>query len=72
LLVVSEKTELFLELFGNSLVRKQTAEYVEKMASEFIKLVLNEQPASLIIHVEVMVKTERMNHTTVYFFYHGF
>ena len=33
----SEKTELFLELYGNTLVRKQSADYVEKMSTEFIK-----------------------------------
>ena len=33
----SEKTELFLELFGNSLVRQQSIDYVEKMSTEFIK-----------------------------------
>ncbi|XP_060072383.1 dynein axonemal assembly factor 3-like isoform X1 [Ylistrum balloti] len=36
---LQEKTELFLELFGNLLVRKQSCEYVEKMATEFIKMV---------------------------------
>ncbi|OWF47948.1 dynein assembly factor 3, axonemal-like [Mizuhopecten yessoensis] len=36
---LQEKTELFLELFGNILVRKQSCEYVEKMATEFIKMV---------------------------------
>jgi len=34
-----EKTELYLELFGNSLVRRQCMDYVEKMAPEFIKCV---------------------------------
>ena len=34
---LSEKTELFLELYGNLLVRKQSADYVEKMSTEFIK-----------------------------------
>ncbi|XP_033751780.1 dynein assembly factor 3, axonemal-like [Pecten maximus] len=36
---LQEKTELFLELFGNILVRKQTSEYLEKMSTEFIKMV---------------------------------
>ncbi|XP_061182670.1 dynein axonemal assembly factor 3-like [Saccostrea echinata] len=36
---LQEKTEMFLELFGNLLVRKQACEYVEKMANEFIKMV---------------------------------
>lgn len=36
---LQEKTELFLELFGNTLVRKQTVDYVEKMSTEFIKMV---------------------------------
>ncbi|XP_076471331.1 dynein axonemal assembly factor 3-like [Babylonia areolata] len=36
---LQEKTELFLELYGNSLVRKQSADYVEKMSTEFIKMV---------------------------------
>ncbi|XP_048730996.1 dynein axonemal assembly factor 3-like [Ostrea edulis] len=39
---LQEKTELFLELFGNLLVRKQSCEYVEKMANEFIKMVTDE------------------------------
>ena len=33
----SEKTELFLELYGNILVRKQSEEYVERMANDFIR-----------------------------------
>ncbi|KAK7099397.1 dynein axonemal assembly factor 3-like [Littorina saxatilis] len=36
---LQEKTELFLELYGNTLVRKQTADYVSKMSTEFIKMV---------------------------------
>ncbi|KAK2177949.1 hypothetical protein NP493_570g00008 [Ridgeia piscesae] len=36
---LQEKTELYLELFGNSLVRRQCMDYVEKMAPEFIKMV---------------------------------
>ncbi|XP_069132201.1 dynein axonemal assembly factor 3-like isoform X2 [Argopecten irradians] len=36
---LQEKTELFLELFGNVLVRKQSCEYLEKMSTEFIKMV---------------------------------
>ncbi|XP_025085562.1 dynein assembly factor 3, axonemal-like [Pomacea canaliculata] len=36
---LQEKTELFLELFGNILVRKQTADYIQKMAPDFIKMV---------------------------------
>jgi hypothetical protein len=28
----SEKTELFLELYGNLLVRQQSVEYVQKMS----------------------------------------
>ena len=35
----SEKTELFLELYGNLLVRQQSVEYVQKMSNEFIKYV---------------------------------
>ncbi|KAI0213794.1 Dynein assembly factor 3, axonemal [Lamellibrachia satsuma] len=38
---LQEKTELYLELFGNSLVRRQCMDYVEKMATEFIKMVTN-------------------------------
>uniref|UniRef100_K1Q0Z4 UPF0470 protein C19orf51-like protein n=1 Tax=Magallana gigas TaxID=29159 RepID=K1Q0Z4_MAGGI len=34
---LQEKTEMFLELFGNLTIRKQASEYVEKMANEFIK-----------------------------------
>ena len=33
----SEKTELFLELYGNLQVRAQSLEYVEKMSTEFIQ-----------------------------------
>ncbi|KAL8597580.1 hypothetical protein ACOMHN_001511 [Nucella lapillus] len=36
---LQEKTELFLELFGNTLVRQQSADYVEKMSTECIKMV---------------------------------
>lgn len=36
---LQEKTELFLELYGNILVRKQSEEYVERMANDFIKMV---------------------------------
>lgn len=36
---LQEKTELFLELYGNILVRKQSEEYIAKMASEWIKMV---------------------------------
>ena len=32
-----EKTELFLELFGNSLVRPQASEYLQQKSSEFIR-----------------------------------
>ena len=35
--MISEKTELFLELYGNILVRKQSEEYVERMANDFIR-----------------------------------
>jgi len=37
LLFVIDKTELFLELYGNSLVRQQSMEYVQQVAPEFIK-----------------------------------
>lgn len=36
---LQEKCELYIELFGNTLVRQQSAEYTEKMASEFIRMV---------------------------------
>ena len=36
---LQEKTELFLELFGNSLIRDQSSQYVEKMSNMFIKMV---------------------------------
>ncbi|XP_013396625.1 dynein assembly factor 3, axonemal [Lingula anatina] len=36
---LQEKTELFMELFGNTLVRQQTCEYLESMSNEFIKMV---------------------------------
>ena len=35
----TDKTETFLELFGNSLVRVQTMEYVEKMAEVLLRYV---------------------------------
>ncbi len=34
-----EKTELFLELFGNSLIRAQTADYLREKATDLIKYV---------------------------------
>ena len=37
LLLYSEKAELFLELFGNSLVRAQTADYLRQKANDLIK-----------------------------------
>ncbi|KAH3727586.1 hypothetical protein DPMN_053525, partial [Dreissena polymorpha] len=36
---LQEKTELYLELYGNILIRKQSAEYIERMSNEFIKMV---------------------------------
>ncbi|XP_074660251.1 dynein axonemal assembly factor 3-like [Tubulanus polymorphus] len=36
---LQEKTELFLELYGNSMVRQQSCDYVQKMSTEFIKWV---------------------------------
>lgn len=36
---LQEKTELFLELFGNSLVRPQASEYLQQKSSEFIRMV---------------------------------
>ena len=38
---LAEKTELFLELFGNIQVRAQSLDYVEKMATEFIRYELD-------------------------------
>ena len=32
-----EKTELFLELFGNGLVRPQASEYLQQKSNEFIR-----------------------------------
>ena len=37
LLLYPEKAELFLELFGNSLVRAQTADYLRLKANDLIK-----------------------------------
>ena len=37
LLLYPEKAELFLELFGNSLVRAQTADYLRQKANDLIK-----------------------------------
>ena len=39
-LLLSEKTELFLELFGNSLVRPQTNEYLQQKSNKFIRYLL--------------------------------
>ncbi|CAG5131124.1 unnamed protein product, partial [Candidula unifasciata] len=36
---LQDKTELFLEIYGNSLVRQQSSHYVETMAHELIKMV---------------------------------
>ncbi|XP_059168514.1 dynein axonemal assembly factor 3-like isoform X2 [Physella acuta] len=36
---LQEKTELFLEVYGNTLVRRQTSQYIEKMAHELILMV---------------------------------
>jgi dynein assembly factor 3 len=36
---VQEKTELFLEMFGNLLVRDHTAQYIQQKANEFIKCI---------------------------------
>ena len=36
-----EKTELFLELFGNSLVRPQASEYLQQKSTDFIRYLLN-------------------------------
>ncbi|KAK3727505.1 hypothetical protein QZH41_018379, partial [Actinostola sp. cb2023] len=35
----SEKTELFLELFGNSLIRPQTSEYLQSKCNDYIRMV---------------------------------
>lgn len=40
---LQEKTELFLEIFGNVLVRHHTAEYIQSMATELIKMVTNDE-----------------------------
>jgi hypothetical protein len=40
-MIVADKTELFLELHGNSLVRQQSMEYVQQLAPEMIKYVFN-------------------------------
>lgn len=36
---LQEKAELMAEIFGNSLVRTQTAEYIQQSSNEFVKLV---------------------------------
>ncbi|CAL1545956.1 unnamed protein product [Lymnaea stagnalis] len=36
---LQDKTELFLELFGNTLVRQQSSQYVENMSHEIIKMI---------------------------------
>ncbi|EDV29563.1 uncharacterized protein TRIADDRAFT_52076 [Trichoplax adhaerens] len=38
---LQEKTELFLEIFGNTLIRSQTEEYLCRKADDFIKMVTN-------------------------------
>lgn len=38
-LLFSDKTELFLEIYGNSLVRQQSMDYVHKFSTTFIKWV---------------------------------
>ena len=38
---IQEKSELFLELFGNSLIRTQTDVYLRKRCNDFIELVTN-------------------------------
>lgn len=48
-----EKTELFLELFGNTLIRPQASEYLQKKSSEFIRYIhvdlcsYNHEPVNL-------------------------
>jgi len=37
----ADKTEMFLELHGNSLVRLQCMEYVQQASTELIKYVIN-------------------------------
>ncbi|XP_022107212.1 dynein assembly factor 3, axonemal-like isoform X2 [Acanthaster planci] len=39
LMGLQEKTELFLEVFGNSLVRRQTRDYIVSKANDFIRMV---------------------------------
>ncbi|XP_038079414.1 dynein assembly factor 3, axonemal-like [Patiria miniata] len=39
LMGLQEKTELFLEVFGNSLVRQQTRDYIVSKAKDFIRMV---------------------------------
>uniref|UniRef100_A0A2C9LU46 Dynein assembly factor 3, axonemal n=1 Tax=Biomphalaria glabrata TaxID=6526 RepID=A0A2C9LU46_BIOGL len=36
---LQDKVELFLELYGNSLVRQQSSQYVQRMADELIRMV---------------------------------
>ncbi|EDO37526.1 predicted protein [Nematostella vectensis] len=36
---LQEKTELFLELFGNSLIRPQASEYLQRTSNDFIRMV---------------------------------
>ncbi|KAI8506704.1 Dynein assembly factor 3, axonemal [Branchiostoma belcheri] len=36
---LQEKTELYLEVFGDALVREQTADYIRTKATDFIKLI---------------------------------
>lgn len=38
---LQEKCELFLELFGNTLIRPQASEYLQEKSNEFIKMVTN-------------------------------
>ena len=41
IIIFLEKTELFLELFGNSLVRPQASEYLQQKSTEFIRYLVN-------------------------------
>lgn len=51
-----EKVELFLELYGNTLVRPHTADYYRNKASQLIKLAMFKNPLSLLPKVTIIFR----------------
>lgn len=46
-LSIQEKTEMFLEIYGNSLIRKDTSMYLSEQCNEFIRMITEPSHASL-------------------------